>query len=252
MTCVRDVYAYIDSLAPFATAMEFDNAGLLVGNGKENVTKGLLSLDITPQAVERAEEIGAQLIISHHPVIFSPLRRLSPESVPYRLVESGVAAICAHTNLDMAALGVNHCLAERLSLQNIHGVSEYAPGASILWEGDLPFPMAPKAFALYVKERLGCEAVELAAGRDHIKRVALCSGAGAEYMAEVEDAQAFLTGEAKHHEWLAAHEKGITLVVAGHYSTEAVVLEPLAALLRERFEQVEWTVFTGEPPMRFL
>ena len=76
MTCVRDVYAYIDSLAPFATAMEFDNAGLLVGSGKENVTKGLLSLDITPQAVERAEEIGAQLIVSHHPVIFSPLRRL--------------------------------------------------------------------------------------------------------------------------------------------------------------------------------
>ena len=71
-------------------------------------------------------------------------------------------------------------------------------------------------------------------------------------MAEVEDAQAFLTGEAKHHEWLAAREKGITLVVAGHYSTEVVVLEPLAALLRERFEQVEWTVFTGEPPMRFL
>ena len=85
MTCVRDVYAYIDSLAPFATAMEFDNAGLLVGSGKENVTKGLLSLDITPQAVERAEEIGAQLIVSHHPVIFSPLRRLSPESVPYQI-----------------------------------------------------------------------------------------------------------------------------------------------------------------------
>ena len=122
MTCVRDVYAYIDSLAPFATAMEFDNAGLLVGSGKENVTKGLLSLDITPQAVERAEEIGAQLIVSHHPVIFSPLRRLSPESVPYRLVKSGIAAICAHTNLDMAALGANYCLAERLSLQNIHGV----------------------------------------------------------------------------------------------------------------------------------
>lgn len=93
-------------------------------------------------------------------------------------MKSGIAAICAYTNLDMAALGVNHCLAERLSLQNIHGVSEYAPGASILWKGDLPVPMAPKAFALYVKERLGCEAVELAAGREQIERVALCAVRG--------------------------------------------------------------------------
>lgn len=252
MTYVRDVYSYIDSLAPFATAMDFDNAGLLVGNGGEKVSKGLLSLDITPQAVKRAEEIGAQLIVSHHPVIFSPLRRLSPESVPYRLVKSGIAAICAHTNLDMAALGVNYCLAERLSLSNIRGISEYLPGAFILWEGELPSPMEPEAFGHYVKERLGCEAVELAAGKEHVKTVALCSGAGAEYMAEAEDAQAFLTGEAKHHEWLAAREKGITLVVAGHYSTEAVVLEPLASLLRERFPEVEWEVFEGEPPMRFL
>ncbi len=252
MTCVRDVYAYIDSLAPFATAMEFDNAGLLVGNGKENVTKGLLSLDITPQAVERAEEIGAQLIISHHPVIFSPLRRLSPESVPYRLVESGVAAICAHTNLDMAALGVNHCLAERLSLQNIHGVSEYAPGASILWEGDLPSPMAPKAFALYVKERLGCEAVELVAGETTSKGWPCAAARGLNIWLKWRMPRHSLLVRRNTMNGLPPTRRESPSWLQGTITTEAVVLEPLAALLRERFEQVEWTVFTGEPPMRFL
>ena len=252
MIRAEDIYSYIDTLAPFSTAMNFDNAGLLVGSGAQTVTKGLITLDITHEAVSRAEEIGAELLVSHHPVIFSPLKKLSAESVPYRLVGNGMAAICAHTNLDMAAAGVNFCLAQKLSLRNVRGVSEFCPGAYILWEGELPEPMDPERFASYVKEKLGCQAVELAAGKEQIRTVGLCSGAGAEYMDELENAQAFLTGEVKHHEWLAAREKEITLVCAGHYSTEVVVLEPLGASLRKRFPQIEWEVFLGEPPMRFI
>ena len=94
MTTVRMIYDWLDGWAPFAAAMSFDNAGLLAGSGEESVSAALLALDITPAVVEEATEAGAQLIVSHHPVIFDPLRRLVPGSAPYLLCEAGIAAIC--------------------------------------------------------------------------------------------------------------------------------------------------------------
>lgn len=252
MVRVADIYSYLDGIAPFSSAMDFDNCGILVGGGDQEVKKALITLDITHEAVEEGRRIGAQLFVSHHPVIFSPLKRLSAKSVPYRLAEERMAAICAHTNLDMAAKGVNVCLARKLGLQNIRGSFSVQPGACILWEGDLPAPMEPKEFALNVKECLHCEAVEWKEGKETIRTVAVCSGAGAEYMAEIQTAQAFVTGEAKHHEWLEASDQAFTMVAAGHYFTEIVVLEPLAVLLREQFPSVEWKVFYGKAPFKVL
>jgi GTP cyclohydrolase I len=117
MATTGDIYAFIDGFAPFQTAMSFDNPGLLVGDDNTEVTTALLSLDITPEVVREAAELGAQLIVSHHPVIFHPLKKLSKGSVPYLLAQHSITAICAHTNLDMAAGGVNDCLAERLGLK---------------------------------------------------------------------------------------------------------------------------------------
>ena len=105
MAAIDEIYRYLNEIAPFSTAMDFDNAGFLVGDGKTEVTKALVTLDITAQSVRQAREKGAQLIVSHHPVIFHPLKRLLSNSVPYLLAKEGIGAICAHTNLDMAPGG---------------------------------------------------------------------------------------------------------------------------------------------------
>ena len=119
MTTIREIQAFLQQKAPFETAEEWDNAGLLAGDPDTAVTGILLTLDITPQAVDFAADNGFGLIVSHHPVIFHPLRRLEPSGAPYALARRGVAALCAHTNLDKAPGGVNDTLAVLLGLRDV-------------------------------------------------------------------------------------------------------------------------------------
>lgn len=249
---VKDIWKAIDELAPFSTSMGFDNTGLLVGSGDAGVRKGLVVLDITMDAVKRAEELHAELILSHHPVIFTPLKAIRPGEVPYELARRGLAAICAHTNLDMAAEGVNTCLARRLGLRHVRPVRE-ENGLPIVLEGDLQAPMMPLDFIHFVKKMLCCQAVSYTEGKETVSSVAVCSGSGADYLLETScGAQAYVTGEVRHHEWIEARRRGMTLVAAGHHSTEAVVLVPLAEELRKRFPQVEWIVMDEGAPEQYL
>ena len=117
MSTVSMLYGKLDELAPFRTQEKWDNSGLLAGDPDTEVTKALLVLDITPEAVEEAARLGAQLIISHHPVIFHPLKVLEPGTAPTLLARRGIAAICSHTCLDKAL--VNDCLAVALGLEEV-------------------------------------------------------------------------------------------------------------------------------------
>lgn len=99
------IYGKLNSLAPFATQESWDNSGLLVGDPDAEVKTALVVLDITAEAVREAREIGAELIISHHPVIFHPLKKVESGSVVWELAQAGISAICAHTNLDKARAG---------------------------------------------------------------------------------------------------------------------------------------------------
>ena len=135
---VREIYDAIDRIAPFQTAMDFDNVGILVGDENVDVTKTLLCLDVTPRVLREAKSIGAELIISHHPVIFNPLRTVQPQSIVYALVQSGIAVISAHTNLDMAyPYGVNDALCRKLGLQNVRGILKEGE-TDIAYMGELP------------------------------------------------------------------------------------------------------------------
>lgn len=243
MATAGDMYRFIDGFAPFRTAMSFDNPGLLVGDGNEEVTKALLALDITPETVQEAADLGAQLVISHHPVIFHPMKELRPDSVPYLLARHSIAAICAHTNLDMAPGGVNECLAEALRLKNVRMLCENA--ASGLAEalcGDTERPYDPREFAEFVKTELGCEGLCFTDGARKITSVGLCGGAGADYVYDAAQAgcQAFVTGECKHNILIDAGNLGVTLVAAGHFETEVPVLQPLMEKLGERFQDVQF------------
>jgi len=243
MTTTGDIFQFIDGFAPFRTAMDFDNPGLLVGDENTEVTKSLLSLDITPEVVREASQLGAQLIISHHPVIFHPLKRLNTDSVPYLLASRSIAAICAHTNLDMAPGGVNDCLAGRLKLKNVRMLCENSPSGlpeSLCGETDREY--GPLEFAQFVKNALGCEGLRYVDGGRRVSLVGLCGGGGADYLYDAAQAgcQAFVTGECKHNILLDAESLGVTLVAAGHFETEDPVIPALIQRLAERFQDVSF------------
>lgn len=238
MTTVQDVFQYIDSFAPFETQMSFDNCGLQAGDPKTEVQTVLLALDITPAVVEEAVRKDAQLIVSHHPIIFNPLRTLMAGTVPYLLAQYGIAAVCAHTNLDLAPGGVNTCLAERLMLTDVQTLTQdESSGLPAALCGQTAHSFLPAEFAAFVKDKLNCDGLFYTDGGRPVRKVGLCSGAGCDYLrdAAANGCQAFVTGEAKHHELLDAVNLGVTLVAAGHYFTEDVVIGPLTKRLKGQF-----------------
>ncbi len=241
MITAGELYRFLDSFAPFDTAMEYDNVGLLVGSRDTVVHRVLLSLDITAPVVKEAAENHAELIISHHPVIFTPIRRLDERDVPYLLAQHGIAAICAHTNLDMAFGGVNTCLAARLQVTNTKALKEHngLPEGLI---GELSREYTPQEFAAFVESALSCGGLKYVDGGRSVKTVAVCGGAGADllYDAAALGADAFVTADTKHHELLAASHLGLTLVDAGHFNTEDVVIQPLLEKLAEQFPDVSF------------
>jgi dinuclear metal center YbgI/SA1388 family protein len=221
--------------------MDFDNVGLLVGHRDQVVSTALLALDITPEVLQEAYANNAQLVISHHPVIFDPLKQLTYNHPAYMLAAMHLSAICAHTNLDMAAEGVNAVLARKLGLVNVTGIEKYGDCDEALM-GELQTDMAPEGFAAYVRDCLDCGSVQLVNGGKTVRKVALCGGAGGSLLSSAlrAGADAFVTGEAKHNQMLDAKAAGLTLVAAGHHHTEQPVMENLQKILAQKFPQVEF------------
>lgn len=250
MARIRDIYDVIDGAAPFSTAMSFDNCGLLVGEANTEVVRALIALDITEAVVEEAASMNANLIISHHPVIFHPIKSLGKRDIPYLLVKRGIAALCCHTNLDASPVcGVNVALAGKLGLRNIRSEDVFGEEC-ILFAGELESELSPEEFAALVKERLNAGAVGLVPGNRPVKKVFLCSGAGGEYVrfAACRGADAYLTGEMRHHEAIDAACTGLTSVAAGHYETEKPFGEFLASYLRKRIPGTAFLLSQAERP----
>ncbi len=240
---VREIYEYINTLAPFDTAEAWDNSGFLVGNGEKEVKKAVICLDVTSREVGFAIEENAELIISHHPVIFKPQKRFTAEDVSYTAAVNGISIISAHTNLDKAYGGVNDLLCETLGFSYTKCDETVCNGfLNIL---NLNEAMSASLFALLVKNSLG-GAVSYVDGGREVTKVGVCSGAGADFINEacILGCDAFLTGEASYHEFLDASADGISLFAAGHYETEAVVIKSLAEKLREKFSEITFREFT--------
>lgn len=251
MARICDIYDIINAAAPFDSQLSFDNSGLLVGDRAEEVTRALICLDITREVIAEAAGMNANLIISHHPVIFDPIKSLGSRDPAYLLAKHGIAALCCHTNLDISPVcGVNVALANKLGLRNIRPEEAFGEDC-VLYSGELSEPMEPQELALLVKERLSAGAVKLIPGEGTIKRVFLCSGAGGEFApyAAMRGGDAYITGEMKHHEALEARKTGLTCVVAGHYETERVFAEFLAAYLKKRVPDTGFIVSRAESPV---
>lgn len=238
MTLIKDIVEFTEGFAPFDTAASFDNVGLLVGSESTEVTKALLALDITAEVVAEAKERGAELIISHHPVIFNPLKSMDSKSVPYLLAQNSLSALCLHTNLDIAwDTGVNLCLANSLELENI----TFYEG-EFLVSGTLKEEQTAEDFAKKAKEKLNAKFVTCTLKDKKVKTIFMCSGAGgSEFMRAVElGADCFITGEAHHHNYLESIHENVPLIVAGHFETEDIVINPLKEKLKKQFPEVEF------------
>ena len=251
MATVREIYQYLDGLAPFSLQMDFDNAGFLVGRGDRTVDKVLVSLDITEEVVAEAAQLGCQLIVSHHPVIFFPAKSVTDATPDGRillsLVEHNIAAVCAHTNLDAVCGGVNDALARKLGLTNIEQLKQDGVDASGRPYGigrvgnTAGVPMYAPAFAAFVKETLGANGVRFVDARRPVRRVAVGGGACADML---KDALAlgcdtFVTADVKYNGFLDAKALGVNLIDAGHYPTEQVVVPVLAKWLTDGFPKVK-------------
>lgn len=244
MSTVTHIYDAIDRLAPFWLTMDFDNTGILVGDRNREIACALLALDCTPAVVEQARQLGAQLIITHHPVIFHPLKRVNEDAVVYQLIRSDIAVISAHTNLDIAQGGVNDALASAIGLRDCRGLEllNEQTGAWLGRIGTLPEPLSPEAFAAHIKACLNASSIKFSAAPRVIRTVALCSGSGADCLdaAISAGADALLTSEVKQHEYLAATAAGISIFDAGHFDTEDIVIEPLRDYLAKEIPDVHF------------
>lgn len=232
---VKDVYSFIDSFAPFSTQCEWDNSGIIVGDTRKEVKKIAVVLDITAQAVEYARKEEVDLIVSHHPVIFRAVKSITDSNPAFLLAGSGIAAICTHTPLDLARGGVNDVLSAALGFNNASPLSEDGETAMIR-VAEIP-ETTGEALAKLCAEKLGTT-VRLADSGRSIRRVALCGGAGADFAPDVFNSgcDAFITGDASHHELLDAQALGLTMIAAGHFETENPVVARLADMLSKEFD----------------
>ena len=242
MITVADIVALMQEKAPFENAEPWDNSGLLVGDESALVSTVLVSLDITEETVAQAVAANAQLMVCHHPVIFDPLRSLPSSHLVYQLAQHKIAALCVHTNLDKAVEGVNDRLAQQLGLKQ---VTVAADGMSRI--GRLPTVMTAETFGRHVSASLGT-AVRLKNGTSPIQTVAVCGGAGAELVLPLlRKADAAVTGEVKHHEWLAVSADK-TLADGGHFATENAVTDTLVRWLSQAFPTLTVCLGAQTPP----
>ncbi len=244
MPDIKTIMNALEKIAPLSLQCEWDNSGLLVNSNKE-VDSVLLCLDVTPSVIAEAVSRHADLIISHHPVIFKPIKSIKSTDPVYMLCQKEISCIAMHTNLDAAKGGVNDRLAE------LFGIVDPALFENIGRIGQLKreyftLEMVKKAAGL-----LSYPPRYYDSGRA-IRTVALIGGAGS-MVEEAYNAEAdlLLTGEVKHSDWLLARQLGISLIEAGHFATEWPVVELLYDRLYEMFDHSEIEFFVsaveGEP-----
>ena len=243
MPSVKQIFDTVESWAPLSLQMGFDNSGFLLGHGERQVTRCLLALDITLPVIREAEALGAELIVTHHPLIFDPLRSLTEEGPGRKaleLAEKGIAAVCMHTNLDIAPGGVNDVLLRLLGAEPEEALDAEGCGRV----GTLPEPVPLEDFLARCKERLQTHGLRYVAGGRAVRRLAVMGGAGGDALscAIEKGCDTYVTSDVKYHVFLEAAEKGVNLIDADHFCTENPVIPDLARRLREVYPQVDFRV----------
>lgn len=242
---VKELASYLENKIPSTLSESWDNDGrMVVPNGDAEVTGVLIALDCTSKSIAKAIERECNVIVTHHPLVFKPLARLTDtDNVGKRVlncVREGIAVLSYHTRLDSMEGGVNDCLADAIGLEN---TSAFLPYGRIGEVNEQSF----ETFAKHVSDALGAD-VSLVKAGETVRRVAVVSGAGKDEIAVVSGAGAdtFVTGEVMHNHMLECKELGLNLICATHYATERVVLPFLCGLVQESGVRAEVFAFERE------
>ena len=239
MATVKDILSFLETLAPASLKMEWDNVGLLCGSKNTEVTKILVALDPFEGVCKEAADIGAQLIVTHHPLIFRAPNTITDETSVGRsimfLCRHGISAVNAHTNLDVAPGGVNDVLAEKLGLQNIITLED-----GLLRTGEVS-AQSLSEFLSVVKSSLGCEGLRYVYSGKPVKKVAVGGGSCASEMMDAVAAgcDTFVTADVKYNHFWDAQDLGLNLIDAGHFHTENPIVPVLAEKLQEAFPEIQ-------------
>lgn len=255
MYTVADIMEVMHRLAPPALAEPWDNPGLMLGDPNQKVQKILVCLDANSDNTEQAIQAGAELILSHHPLLFHPMKQIVENDVNgrivRRLIQHNIAVFSAHTNLDKANGGMNDWLSAKLGLCDVRPFSEEETGGGdgIGRVGRLNPPMQMADFVAFVKAALHCPTLRYTGRPDTMLRTAaLCSGAGGDGIdtARRAGADVYITADVRHHEAQLAVEYGLSLIDAGHFETENIICEFLPPILQKRLPGLEILVSKSE------
>jgi dinuclear metal center YbgI/SA1388 family protein len=264
---VQDILNLLDDMAPFSIAEEWDNPGLQVGSLSQEVKRILVALDPTVQAVRNASARSAQLLFTHHPLIFKPLSCISRDAYPGDVVkealEKDVSVLAAHTNLDASRGGINDILADLFGIQDTEVLSEIEDSHNHeVGMGRIGFISRPAPFSAVietVKSALGVDKLMVMGSQDkEIRKIAVVGGAGGSMVpvASRKGADLLITGEIKHHEALLAQTMNLALIDGGHFHIEKKAMTLFADMLRDRLKEYQWDVFVEvceeeQVPMRY-
>lgn len=250
---ISDIIFEMEKLAPPELAEPWDNPGFLLGDDSRSCGKVFFCLEINSETVKQAQDFGANLIITHHPLIFKPLSRIVESDPTGRLVreliKSDIAVFSMHTNFDKAEGGMNDLLAEALGLEEVRPYTEEEcvdlfghPTENIGRVGVLEPPMSFEDFSAFVKATLGCNSMRTVGNPDEeISTVALCSGGGGDLMTNAlhAGADAYVTSDIKHHDAQTASEIGLNVIDAGHFETENIICDFLTDYFAANFPEIE-------------
>ena len=245
---VHDILTFVEILAPLSMKYDWDNVGLLCGSAGQEVHKILVALDPFEGVCREAAEKGADLLVTHHPLIFRPRKSVTDGDDVGRsilfLAKHGISALNAHTNLDCAPGGVNDVLAETLGLADVEvldplGVDSQGRPWGLLRAGTVEAQPLPQ-FLAHVKTRLSAQGLRYVDGGRPVRKVAVGGGACADELPAVLAAgcDTFVTADVKYNEFYDAKAEGVNLIDAGHFATENPVVAVLAAKLRAAFPEI--------------
>lgn len=242
VTLIADVIEALEEFAPLSVQEKWDNSGLCIGNPQTPLEGILIGLDCTETLVDEAVACGANLIVTHHPLLFSGLKKISDRdpvgAAVIKAVRSGIAVYCSHTPSDKVFGGVSFAMAERLSLRNVSILEPDDPGSKtgLGAVGDLAEPLQAEAFVEVVKRAFGLSVLRCSKPvGGEITRVALCGGSGAEFIPDAirSGAQAYICGDVSYHRFFCP--EGFMVMDIGHYESEIGIVDIFFSILRKKF-----------------
>lgn len=277
MTQAKQIMKAIEAVAPIQLQEDYDNAGLQCGNPNAEVTKVLCCMDVTERIIDEAKEKGCQMIVSHHPLIFRGLKKISPEGdyisrCVFRAISEGIVLYAAHTNLDNAPKGVNQKMVEKLALKTEGSINALEPVPSSRLAGlsedfakecgggkvfTLAEPMNANDFKSLVAKTFTADSCNTNNDYDfsadkQIRKVALCGGAGGFLIGQAErlGADVFITGEIGYHHMFGHPD--ICLIELGHWESEQYTVELLCDIISNALPDVNVEMSTLEKPVKHV